>query len=122
MDISSFKLPTPVKTKGSERADIIRQIYDIYRAYDVDRKKENWKRYVSFLKMHRIPDSIEAQEKFRKTKNAFIPTLEAKAIACMFGHLKKNADLYYILSNAKLIYREGGNAAGYIISCTKVRR
>lgn len=87
--------------KGSERNDILRQIYSFY---DTEQevlltKKSNWKRYITFLKEIKQPDSKENQSKFKRSKK-FIRKSSSATIAYFLSHIPQN-DLYYVLSVAK---------------------
>ena len=69
MDLSNY-LQNKKFTKGSQRNDILRQIYSFY---DSDRevfltKKKNWKRYIEFLKENKLKDTKENQDRFKKSK------------------------------------------------------
>lgn len=78
------------KLSKSERTQILKEIYEIYSndRQKLFRKKENWKRYVQWLKDNRIPNTKENQAKFKKSK-FFIKELSDKAIAIMLARNNK---------------------------------
>lgn len=87
-----------IKKKGGERNYIMQELYALY---DSDketllRKKENWKRYVAWLRGQRVCDTKEKQEAFRKSK-LFLKKASPKTLAFMVSHIKTK-DLYYVLS------------------------
>lgn len=108
-----------VKTKTSERAEIIKDIYAIYTSSTqrVHRKKANWKRYVRWLKENRTPDSKENQLKFKKSKR-FIKEHDIKRFCFLISHLKEK-DLYYVLSIGKDMENRKENFGAWIMSLRK---
>lgn len=104
------------KQKTSERAELIKEIYEIYTSdtQRIHRKKENWKRYIQFLKENRIPDSKQAQSKFKRSKK-YIREHNIKSFA-YFISIIPTPDLYYILSVAKDMNNRNQNMSAWIIS------
>lgn len=90
------------KTKVSERAEVIKSIYEIYSSKEQKdfRKKENWKRYCLFCREHKIANSQKAINKFKRDKR-FIREKDIKAFCVSVSHIKEVSDLYYLLSVAK---------------------
>jgi sugar phosphate isomerase/epimerase len=87
----------------SERATIVQDLYNLYLSEAKDRKMENWRRYIKYLKHYHLADTEKEQKVFKKTKGTcgFIKEMDIKTFCWRLSHLKKNADLYYILSVAK---------------------
>jgi Mg/Co/Ni transporter MgtE len=120
MDLSNY-LQNKKFTKGSQRNDILRQIYSFY---DSDRevfltKKKNWKRYIEFLKENKIKDSKENQERFKKSKK-FIKKMSSSTVAYFVSHIPTN-DLYYILSVVKDKSFRNESVGAYIMSLNYVK-
>jgi Mg/Co/Ni transporter MgtE len=120
MDLSNY-LQNKKFTKGSQRNDILRQIYSFY---DSDRevfltKKKNWKRYIEFLKENKIKDGKESQERFKKSKK-FIKKMSSSTVAYFVSHIPTN-DLYYILSVVKDKSFRNESVGAYIMSLNYVK-
>lgn len=120
MDLSNY-LQNKKFTKGSQRNDILRQIYSFY---DSDRevfltKKKNWKRYIEFLKENKIKDGKESQERFKKSKK-FIKKMLPSTVAYFVSHIPTN-DLYYVLSVVKDKSFRNESVGAYIVSLNYVK-
>ena len=120
MDLSNY-LQNKKFTKGSQRNDILRQIYSFY---DSDRevfltKKKNWKRYIEFLRENKIKDSKENQERFKKSKK-FIQKMSPSTVAYFVSHIPTN-DLYYVLSVVKDKSFRNESVGAYIMSLNYVK-
>ena len=120
MDLSNY-LQNKKFTKGSQRNDILRQIYSFY---DSDRevfltKKKNWKRYIEFLRENKIKDSKENQERFKRSKN-FIKKMSPSTVAYFVSHIPTN-DLYYVLSVVKDKSFRNESVGAYIMSLNYVK-
>lgn len=120
MDLSNY-LQNKKFTKGSQRNDILRQIYSFY---DSDRevfltKKKNWKRYIEFLKENKIKDGKESQERFKKSKK-FIKKMLPSTVAYFVSHIPTN-DLYYVLSVVKDKSFRNESVGAYIMSLNYVK-
>lgn len=87
--------------KPRERDFLIEQIYVLYESKNEDflRKKENWKRYVSWLKENRIQHGDQSLKDFKK-KRRFIKKMNLRTFGIMINHIPTQ-DLYYILSVSK---------------------
>lgn len=116
-----FKIEEPKKKKHSQRAQFISEIYDIYISEQQRnfRKRENWKRYITWLKDNRTPDSKENQAKFKKSKS-FIKEHSVKTIVFFVSHIP-TADLHYILSLAKDMQFRNQNFSSYLLGSLKVK-
>ena len=120
MDLSNY-LQNKKLTKGSQRNDILRQIYSFY---DSDRevfltKKKNWKRYIEFLKENKLKDTKENQDRFKKSKK-FIKKMSSSTVAYFVSHIPTN-DLYYILSVVKDKSFRNESVGAYIMSLNYVK-
>lgn len=111
----------PQKKKRSQRSDLTAQIYEIYTSEQQRnfRKRENWKRYIVWLKDNRTPDSKENQAKFKKSKS-FIKEHPVKTIVFFVSHIP-TADLHYILSLAKDMQFRNQNFSSYLLGSLKVK-
>lgn len=103
------------KKRGSERNDVVRQLYQLYDSGQEDtlRKKDNWKRYVAWLKENKIRDSKELQEKFKRNKK-FLKKISEKNFAFFLSHIPTK-DLYYVLSICKDLAIRNKSIGKYII-------
>ena len=119
MDLSNY-LNTKKLVKGSERNDILRQIYSFYDTGQEEylRKKENWKRYIAFLKENRMPNTQENQTMFKKSKK-FIKKMSPATLAYFLSHIPTR-ELYYILSVVKDRSFRNEGIGVYIMGLTKV--
>jgi|LSQX01.1.fsa_nt_gb Mg/Co/Ni transporter MgtE len=120
MDLSNY-LQNKKFTKGSQRNDILRQIYSFY---DSDRevfltKKKNWKRYIEFLKENKLKDTKENQDRFKKSKK-FIKKMSSSTVAYFVSHIPTN-DLYYVLSVVKDKSFRNESVGAYIMSLNYVK-
>ena len=120
MDLSNY-LQNKKFTKGSQRNDILRQIYSFY---DSDRevfltKKKNWKRYIEFLKVNKLKDTKENQDRFKKSKK-FIKKMSPSTVAYFVSHIPTN-DLYYVLSVVKDKSFRNESVGAYIMSLNYVK-
>lgn len=120
MDLSNY-LQNKKFTKGSQRNDILRQIYSFY---DSERevfltKKKNWKRYIEFLRENKIKDSKENQERFKRSKK-FIKKMSPSTVAYFVSHIPTN-DLYYVLSVVKDKSFRNESVGAYIMSLNHVK-
>ena len=107
------------KTKLNERQDVLSQIYECYLASKNHRKIANWKRYVAWLKLSRIPNSEKAQSKFKKSKE-FIREYKPATLAYKLSHIKTK-DLYYILSIGKDMVNRKENFGGWLLGSIKTK-
>lgn len=112
------KYTQPIK-KGSERNDILRQIYAFYDTQQeiIHTKRANWKRYISYLKHNKIQDSKEEQIKYTKNK-LFLKKKSPSSIAFFLSHIPTK-DLYYVLSVVKDKSFRNESVGAYIMSLTK---
>jgi hypothetical protein len=90
----------------SERAQIIKEIYSYYTSplEKILRKKENWVRYINWLKENKIKHSPESVKKFKTVKlkdkqKEFIKEMPIKSFCYIISHIK-TPDLYYLKSQA----------------------
>ena len=112
---SNYSLPQ--KKRGSKRADIIKDIYSLYVEDKLGRKKENWKRYIKYLKHYHLADTPKERSIFKKTRGTggFIPEHKIGSFCFLISHIKTD-DLFIILSNAKDMRHREMNYGGYIAS------
>ena len=102
LDFANFEdFPKEIKplTKTEKREILLREIYDFYKAEYDKRRKENWKRYIAWLKANRIPDSKENQRKFKRTKS-YIREISYESLKWLLRH-KSVDDLPYFVSTGK---------------------
>ena len=86
------------QVKGSERSDVVKQIFIIYTSLTEKkhRKIANWKRYCSWCKENKYPNTQTSRTLFRRSHNF----LKEKGIKefCIFIAIFDLQQLYYILS------------------------
>jgi len=124
-EILQNKIETGEKLEKSERAQITKEIYQIYTSPSerIHRRKENWKRYVAWLKKNRKKHTNETVIEFKKTANKKMEgkyLQEYKSLWYLTSHIKTK-DLYYILSEMKSNLNRGKSASAYIINSTRVK-
>lgn len=109
---------TPPQKKGSERNDILNQIYSFYDTNQeiIHTKRANWKRYIKELKSHSWPDTKEHQEHFKKSK-LFIRKMSKGSMAFFLSHIPTK-DLYYVLSVVKDKSFRNESVGAYIMGLT----
>lgn len=92
----------PRKPRGPREA-VLQDLWVLYLKDRTNRRIENWKRYIAFLKLNRLPNTAENQKKFKKSKS-FIKELTEANFCILFAHCKGDdgiRDLYTLLSKAK---------------------
>lgn len=101
----------------SERAEIISELYDMYKR---DNKKQNWLNYVRHLKANRIKDSKETRTKFQSSKMFF----KEKSIQsfCFFLSHIPTKDLYYLTSEARDKFNRGESFVKWLFWSIKVKK
>lgn len=85
-----------LKRYGSQRAEILAELYEFYRE---DWKKSTWKNYIQWLKKHRTKHSEMARVTFKSSSNYFAE-MNVKYFAVRLAHIPTE-DLYYLISIAK---------------------
>jgi len=128
-NISEY-LKSSIKPKPrSQRAEVIEELYKIYTSQTQRgfRKRENFKRYISWLKQNRINEKIEGRVKtytsFSKKKLAsnerFIKEYDLKTFSILlspFSKKNKNEDvLYYFLSLGRDMENRSQNFGSYLL-------
>lgn len=110
-----LQITMPLFRKVSERALIIDDIWKIYDSEKEDnlRKKENWKRYIKFLKEKKSVDNENERKLFKKSKG-FIKKLTPKQVAVKTAHLKKE-ELYYFYSQCKERFHKELSIGSYLL-------
>lgn len=99
----------------NERSLLVEEIWKLYDSVSEDnlRKKENWKRYVAFLKEKKMTNSKENQMKFKKSRT-FIKKLTPRQIAVKTAHLNKD-ELSYFFSECKRKAHQGYSIGSFIM-------
>lgn len=109
------------KIEKSERSQIIKEIYCLYdtKQESNHRKKENWKRYIAWLKEIRKPDSKENQLKFQKNKR-FIKWISIERFCYFTSHVPTN-DLYGLKGIVLDRINRGKSIGSYIMSLKNIK-
>lgn len=115
--LSELAKPKTKPKPPSERADVLSQIYPIYRE---STKIENWKRYIKWLKENRFKNSTDKIAEFKKTPT-HLKTRTTKSFAIMLAHIPTK-DLYYILSVAKDKSNRKENFSGWLMGEIRVKK
>lgn len=104
------------KLAKSERAQLIKEIYAIYTspAERILRKIENWKRFCTFCRVIKKPDTIESRSLFKKGKT--IITEQSLKSFCYFTSHIPTKDLYYIKSMMNDSKNRGKSGSAWLIS------
>ncbi len=108
------------KGESSERASVIKEIYELYTSDQEKnfKKKENWKRFVHHCKRTNLPIKEKVvQEAFTKS-NLYIKTYDIKLFCIRLSHIPTQ-DLYYVLSVSKDKYFRGQNISAWLFSSIK---
>ena len=113
-------LQNRIKTKGSERNSVLKEIYFCYENDKTNRRKENWKRYCKWCRDWKLPNNKESENKFKKSK-FFIKELSPKVLAIKLAHIPTK-DLYYVRSVAKDKYNRGENVGAFILGSIKINQ
>ncbi len=117
--LSDILLKDRPELKLNERQYILKMIYEVYDKDEIGRKKENWKRFIAFLKEKKQKNSPEAQKLFKKSKH-YLRKLTPKQLAIMQSHIKTQ-DLYFQLSIAKDKLARRENVGSYLLGSIKVK-
>lgn len=109
------------KIEKSERAQIIKEMYEIYTSPSerIKRKKENWKRYCTWCYENKRKDSTENQQLFKKDKK-FIKEQPVKTFLFFLTHIKTQ-DLYYVKSRMVDCRNRGTSASAWLVSNTRCK-
>ena len=116
------------KKKTSERTEAIKEIYELYISPTQKnfRKRENWKRYVSYLKVNHIDEKklgrTETSKLWRRKGQKelkYLKEMSAKELAIFlapFNEKNKNLDvLYYLASVGRDMNNRNENFSSYIL-------
>ena len=109
------------KLEKSERSNIIKELYSIHTSESerIHRKKENWKRYIKYLKSFKKTDSEQIRIIFKKKKE-FIKEIPIRNFCILIGHIPTK-DLYYIKSQMVNCKNRGSSATAWLISNLRVK-
>lgn len=106
--------------KGSERTDVVRQIFEVYQSDRTGRKIENWKRFCLFCREKKIKNTSDTRKAFKKT-SLFIRESTPRNLAVKLSHIPTQ-DLYYILSVSKDRLSRHESVGGFIFGSIKQNR
>lgn len=101
----------PLSNK-EKREILLREIYDFYKGEYDKRRKENWKRYIAWLKENRIPDSKDNQRKFKRTKR-YIREMSFESMKWLLRHIPLR-DLPYFTSTGREFYYTGRSFGAWL--------
>lgn len=115
--LSSYTIQKSVvnqRKNASERSELIKEIYSIYTSEKerVHRKINNWKRYLLYLKENKLPNNVQSQNKFRKSKR-FLKEVDIRTFCFFISHIPTK-DLYYIKSNMIDVANRGFSASMWL--------
>lgn len=116
--LDGYKLPE-VKKRLTERSTLVDDIYGVYISNQerTFRKKENWRRYVQWLKSNRTPHSNDMMIRYKKSK-LFIREMSYIGIAAKLAHINVE-NLYYIRSEALNIHQAGKKFSPWLFHSLK---
>lgn len=111
------------KLEKSERAQVIKEIYQLYSSplEAILRKKENWKRYITWLKLLKLDGDRMNNvtiNRFKKTKLHLKP-ISITSLCFFLSHMKTN-ELYFIKSECIDKNNRGYSIGSYIIGLRKI--
>ena len=112
--LKKYELQKQEKKKGRREQERDAPFNELYRLYTSVtqrnlRRKENWRRYILWLKVHRIKHTTDSVAKFRKTRKgsklfiqglSFVDEWGVSTFAVKISHIKGEM-LYYTLSVAR---------------------
>jgi hypothetical protein len=90
----------------------MREIYDFYKAEYDKRRKENWKRYCSWCRVNRLPNTKENQTRFKRNK-LYIKEISFESMKYLLKHIPLE-DLSYFTSTGKEFYHTGRNFGAWL--------
>ena len=122
-DIIKEKLDEKQKIEKQERRFLNKQIDEIHHSPQekILRRKENWKRYIAWLKLNRkvhTPETVKEFKKTAKKKMAGKYLEEHKSLWFFTSHMP-TSHLYFILSEMKDKLNRGTSASAWLLSNTK---
>jgi hypothetical protein len=105
----------------SERAEVIKQLYEIYTSPHerILRKKDNWKRYVKWLKENKISHTPESVKTFKK-KLGYIKEHPVKSFCFFISHIPTK-HLYFIRAEMLDYKNRGKSASAYLFASIKIK-
>lgn len=120
--LQNYEIPTRQKTRtkrSSERSECIEAIYAVYTSESerVGRKRENWHRYITYLREQRESDTIPAQARFKRSRS-FVKEQEIKSFCYFLSHIPTK-DLYYIRSVMQDKLTRGELCSGWLFGTIK---
>lgn len=133
-----FEQFVPTKSSLSERTELIKILYELYRIQPERTREENKKRYIEYLRLHH-PEVLRKngfskerynsyKSEFRKAKLSFdkklIIPLTARYFAIklsVFTGQEGIETLQYMISVSRDIGHRNGNIAAYILGSIKTR-
>lgn len=116
--LSNYEIPTR-KKRCSERASLIKEIYEIYTSdgEQARRKRENWKRYCQYCREWRKSNCLSSQKEFKRSRS-FIQEIKIKSFCYLTSHIPTK-DLYYVLSVLKDKVNRGENGFAWLFGNIK---
>jgi len=124
-----------LKVKTKTRKDIIKEIYELYttKQQQTFRSKENWRRYVNWLKANKINEKILGREETvllwqakGKKEYKFLKEMSAKELAIFlapFNAKNNNLDaLYYLASLGRDMNNRKENFSSFLMWSTNFKQ
>lgn len=114
-DFLTFKdVPTlvPELTNKEKREILMLEIYNYYKAETDKRKKENWKRYIKYLKANHIQHTPKTAIAFKRNK-LYIKEVSLESMKYLLKHIKTD-DLHYFTSTGKEFAHTGRSFGGWL--------
>lgn len=107
---------SPQLTNKEKREILMREIYDFYVAEYDKRRKENWKRYIAYLKENRINEKTLGREKtfnkFKRTKK-YIREISFDSMCWLLRHIPLK-DLPYFTSTGREFSHSGRSFGSWL--------
>lgn len=113
-----YSQPTEFKPKSKrerteKREAIIDEIFKFYVAEQPKRKRENWKRYLAFIKSRHLTHCKKSVALFKRQPEYIHEVKTVESMRWLLKHIKLE-DFYVVLSEVKDRSNRGNNVSSWI--------
>lgn len=104
----------------SERAELIKQIYEIYTSKEekIHRKNQNWKKFIERCKFEKLDYKNKLVIETYKKSTFFIKEYDIRTFCVKTAHIPTK-DLYYVLSRSKDAKNLGKSVGAWLFHAIK---
>lgn len=99
--------------KSSDRSERSSLLTEIYEHYKLSTRKQNWKKYILWLRANKVKHTPQRIIEFKKQKE-HIKTRSISSFCVMLAHIP-TSDLYHTLSIAKDKDNRNENFSGWLL-------